>query len=110
MHHELVDYVFQHADEWDGSDEFGLSFAHFDVDAYVYDVSDSAPEQLRNATQQHVARVLGEQFGARHLVLHWDDHGGRRVHAMPSYERAREAIDNLSQHYQDFLALSADLV
>ena len=108
MHHEYTNYLFAHVDDWSGEDDYGFSFAQVDLDGLVYDVSDNAPESLQNATQQHVARVLGDHFGARHVILHWSYTGARAVHAMRSLEHARETLETLERDYQEWLDMSTE--
>lgn len=110
MHHEYTDYLFAHVDNWDGCDDYGFSFAIADLDDFIWDVSDNAPESLQNESQQHVSRVLADHFGARHVILHWSETGSRTVHPMRSLEHATAVYRDLLGEFEEWLTLSADNV
>lgn len=106
MHDEITNYLFSLIDDWEGSDDYGFSFARVDTDNFIWDVSDIAPEDLQNRSQESVARYVAEYYGARHLILHWSHTGARTVHPMPSYRHAVEAYDNLMSDWEDWSELA----
>ena len=108
MHHEFTDYLFSHVDDWEGCVDYGFSFAVADLDDFIWDVSDNAPESLQNESQAHVSRVLADHFGARHVILHWSETGARTVHPMPSYRHSMDAMDTLMEDFNYWLSVSKE--
>lgn len=108
MHHEFTDYLFSHIDDWEGCDDYGFSFAVADLDDFIWDVSDNAPESLRNETQPHVSRVLSDHFRARHLILHWSQTGARTVHPMRSLEHATTVYRSLLEEFDYWLSATEE--
>lgn len=103
MHHEYTDYLVGQIDDWEGNDDYGVSFALLDLFTHDFSHDDDGftPDEFIGAYSGYISHVLGIFYSTRHALILHHDTGERQVIPFASHHEAQAAFDTLQA---DFLA------